>query len=392
LPSPRWRSCPSCRALLDPQSARCAYCGAPLSGERRAPRADVPPDLDAARERFPVTRVFIALLVAIYAAQLALQMLLYGEPPEIRGLFAFLAPSDRAQVLFCGLPPDPGAPWYLGAWSYLLSNFVHAGLLHLGFNLSAFAVLGRRVESALGGGFALLLIGCGSLSLALAPLLQPGGHIGFSGVACAFLGAVLVHARLARDEDVVQVAKHWTISMAIWSLMPGVSWAGHLAGFAIGALLTALWLAPLARVLRSRRASRAAGALSVIALLACVALHLREALPTLRYRKFNLVDELAVRLYNDLSQGRSDRTWAEAALRDLDQIGALPAPWQELGGALATNLDALDATERSAEERRRASKALVRAIDAWIEERERYLTRLSSVLCLEPLRRVRERA
>ncbi|MBK9384610.1 MAG: rhomboid family intramembrane serine protease [Planctomycetes bacterium] len=392
MPSPRWRSCPSCRALLDPQSASCVYCGAPLTGERRARSAEAPPDIDEARERFPVTRAITALLVAIYAAQLALQMLLYGEPPEIRGLFAFLAPSDRAQVLFCGLPPQASEPWYLGAWSYVLSSFSHAGLLHLGFNLSAFAVLGRRVESALGGGFALLLIGVGSLSLALAPLLQPGGHIGFSGVACAFLGAVLVHARLTRDEMVVQIAKHWTISMAIWSLMPGVSWAGHLAGFALGALLTALWLAPMARALRSRRARRAAGALSAVALLACVALHLREALPALRYRKFNLVDELAVRLYNDLSEGRSDRSWAEAALRDLDQIGPLPGPWQELGGALATNLDALDATERSPEERRRATQGLVRSIDTWIEERKRYLTRLSSVLCVEPLRHVRERA
>jgi membrane associated rhomboid family serine protease len=336
-----------------------------------------------------VTSGVTALLLAIYAAQLALQMLLYGEPPETRGIFAFLAPSERGHVLAMGYPPLPGGALWPGAWSYVLANFVHAGLVHLAFNLSAYAVLGRRVEALLGRGFALLLVAVGTFSLALAPLLQGGFHLGFSGVACAFLGAVLVHARVTRDEPVLQVAKHWTISLGIWSLMPGVSWAGHLAGFALGALLTAVWTAPFARALRRPRARAAAGALSLALVLASFALHLREVIPAVRYRKFPLLDALLVRLHRELDDSSADRAWTESMQRDLERIGSLPTAWQRYQSAVSQGLIELGTAGRSREERRGSYGRMRAATRPWFEEREGFRNRISDVLWVDLPRRER---
>ncbi|MBL8897842.1 MAG: rhomboid family intramembrane serine protease [Planctomycetes bacterium] len=392
MASNRWRPCPSCRALYDASSGACTYCGA--SAEQRARPVRIGTEEgDGAWRHFPVTAFFTALLIGIYAAQIALQVTLYGEIPEMRGLFDFLAPSSRAHALVCGLPLGPNQSWFEGGWVYLLSNFSHAGgALHLGLNLSAFALLGRRVEAHLGSAFSLLLVFVGCFSLAIAPLLQAGQHLGFSGVVCAFLGAALVHARATSDTHFTSYAVHWTITLAIWSLLPVVSWAGHLAGFVLGALLVGLWLAVPERFRRQRSARVALAGISATALLACALLQAREAIPAVRYRKFPLLDDLVIRVHEDLATSIPDRAWAAALHRDLEALGPLPGAWEEVASALLRGASEMSSVDRTQAERRAIGQKMLIETEPWFERSASYDRKLYVELQVDDLSRARVRS
>lgn len=122
-----------------------------------------------------------------------------------------------------------------GEWWRLVSYaFAHGGLTHLAFNMFATTALGIPLERRIGTlRFAQIsLAAClGSAAVViLAPRGAPLPTVGASGVIFGWAGALLLLLTRAARAQLIQML---VINAAI-SMLPGVSWQGHLGGFLFG--------------------------------------------------------------------------------------------------------------------------------------------------------------
>lgn len=120
-----------------------------------------------------------------------------------------------------------------GQWWRLFTSLVtHGGPIHLLFNMSVVWTVGRVVESLLGSVRFLLVTLVTGLGAGLFVLLfnfnQP--TVGMSGAILGWVGLLLP---IIRQEGRRQLLV-WLAQVAVLSLLPGVSWAGHLGGFLAG--------------------------------------------------------------------------------------------------------------------------------------------------------------
>lgn len=135
------------------------------------------------------------------------------------------------------------------AWRIITSNFVHHDLLHLGFNLYAFALAGKLVEELFGSAkalFAFLLTGVVAMGfshflntyISDIPQLTSGGA---SGALCGMIGMALVggHRLGTRAGIAVRDAMaRWAIYLVLFGfLVPFINNAAHGGGFVAGCIL-----------------------------------------------------------------------------------------------------------------------------------------------------------
>lgn len=117
-------------------------------------------------------------------------------------------------------------------WNLLGFNIEHGGAIHLLFNMSVVWTLGITFERELGSLRFLLLslvTGLGSATFALV-FNYNVETVGASGMILGWAGAMLpIATRQGQRELGV-----WLLQVAVISLLPGVSWAGHLGGFLFG--------------------------------------------------------------------------------------------------------------------------------------------------------------
>jgi membrane associated rhomboid family serine protease len=119
------------------------------------------------------------------------------------------------------------------------AGFLHAGLLHLAFNMYALYILGSLLEPAVGRlRFGLIyfvsLLG-GSLG---ALLVSPNSlTVGASGAIFGLMGAALVIMR-SRGIGVMEsgIGVFLALNLLITFAVPGISIGGHLGGLAAGAI------------------------------------------------------------------------------------------------------------------------------------------------------------
>jgi membrane associated rhomboid family serine protease len=191
-------------ALRDPQI--------PISGGPGSPPRE--PEPAAAPERITwVSWTVLAGSVGWFLIQLWLAV--NGEPDRVPS-FALYGPLVQE------------GDW----WRVIMTAFEHGGALHLVFNMSAVWTLGRVLETGVGPFRMLITSLVGALGSAFFVLLFNFDQrtVGASGMILAWGGAILPIA-----------TKHGRQSIGIWlgqvaliSLLPGVSWAGHLGGFLFG--------------------------------------------------------------------------------------------------------------------------------------------------------------
>ncbi|WP_286901872.1 rhomboid family intramembrane serine protease [Thermocrispum sp.] len=132
-------------------------------------------------------------------------------------------------------------------WRMITSAFLHIGPFHLLMNMVALWFLGRDLEQLLGKArfvalYVVSLLG-GSVAVYLFEDIRQW-TAGASGAIYGLLGAILVAAiRLRLDLTFIVVIIG--INLVISFRVQGISWLGHLGGFAVGALVTiALVYAP----------------------------------------------------------------------------------------------------------------------------------------------------
>lgn len=176
----------------------------------------------------------------------------------LANIAVFLAVSgdQRAyfdQVFNFGMQPDRLED--MSSWVTLVTyGFVHAGWLHLGFNMLTLFAFGRPVESRLGpvvyGLMWMIALVAAALAHVAVTKTMDVPLVGASGAVAAVMGLHLVlypHARVWSLLVVIPLQLPSVLIMAQWVLaqfgglghtaeVSNVAYGAHLGGFAIGAV------------------------------------------------------------------------------------------------------------------------------------------------------------
>jgi membrane associated rhomboid family serine protease len=205
-----------------------------------------------------VTTVLVAANLAAFLVELSLGGAL---EPFVRRWG--LVPADVVESLRASEAPA-------ALITLLTSNFLHAGWLHLLFNMVYLGVFGLPVERRVGaGGFALLYVASGLIGSLAYLVAQPASQvpaIGASGAIAGVIGAHLVlfpgatlgslapvlFLHVVESTPTLLLLLLWLAtqlfsSVASLTTSTGIAWWAHVGGFAGG-----IALAPVLRNLRKR--------------------------------------------------------------------------------------------------------------------------------------------
>jgi membrane associated rhomboid family serine protease len=175
-----------------------------------------------------VTYALIAINVLAFIAELA-----SGSAVTSRGAGTIIA--DGALY-----GPDVASGEY---WRLVTSGFLHAGLIHIGFNMYFLYALGGQLEPAVGKvRFAVLYFTsllCGSFG---ALLMSPNTFtVGASGAVFGLMGGAVIALR-ARGINPMDSGLGMVIllNLGITFIIPGISIGGHVGGLLGGVIAGAL--------------------------------------------------------------------------------------------------------------------------------------------------------
>jgi rhomboid protease GluP len=232
--------CTSCGVLVGVNDDRCYNCGrrnpglwgfAPLLRRLGGDLGFVP---------FVIGTCFIVYVLTLIASR--------GNIGTT-GLFSFFSPSTRALFLFgaSGSVPVFGAGRW---WTVLSAAWLHAGVLHILFNMYAARQLAPATADLYGagrmviiytasavGGFAL-----SSIAGAYFPgfLFLRGGQftVGASAPICGLIGAILCYGHRSGSSIARGYATSYLLSLVMFGfLMPGIDNYAHAGGFGAGYLM-----------------------------------------------------------------------------------------------------------------------------------------------------------
>ena len=225
--------CPSCGKLVGVNDDVCLNCG------RRRPGMW---GLTSIVRNLGKDAGFFQLVIAgnvfLYLAMLAV------DPQHIQmgGLFSLGGPSQASLLRFGAsgaLPVFMLHRW----WTVLSAGWLHAGLLHIGFNLYWIRILAPETAELYGPGRMVMLYTAASIGgFAASSAMQSLGvgglvTVGASAPILGLLGAMVAYGRRTGSGHVGRTAWSYAIYMIVFGfLMKGVDNAAHVGGFAAGFL------------------------------------------------------------------------------------------------------------------------------------------------------------
>nr|MDP9122504.1 rhomboid family intramembrane serine protease [Acidobacteriota bacterium] len=188
---------------------------------------------------------------AIGGCSLLYLMMLVVDPSAIGrgGIFGFLGPSNESLLRFgaSGAIPVFGFNRW---WTLLSAGWLHAGLLHIGFNLMWIRQLAPDTAELYGPGRMVIIYTVSSvagflLSSVMGLLLHPQITVGASAPIFGLLGALVLYGRRAGSRSIGSQAWSYASFMFVFGFFfPGIDNWAHLGGFA-GGYLTARLLDPM---------------------------------------------------------------------------------------------------------------------------------------------------
>ncbi|MDE0668134.1 MAG: rhomboid family intramembrane serine protease [Acidimicrobiia bacterium] len=240
--------CPDCQ-IIAPVGFHCPTC---LAAARRARPAVAAGSRMAAPARRRVRPVVVSGPAAFDLAK---------RPAVLTGsliaanlvLFVMSAATRRSAWRGLGDITERGALWGPAVdvggewWRLFTSGFLHANILHVGFNVLLLGLLGASLERQLGVARYVLLYLAALLSGSMGALLvSPRAlTIGASGAVFGLMGAHLMVSRAlgrrARDSGVMGLL---VLNLVTTFLFPNISIGGHIGGLAGGLLASWILLAP----------------------------------------------------------------------------------------------------------------------------------------------------
>jgi membrane associated rhomboid family serine protease len=242
--------CPECMTPT-PVGMRCPECAGQRTRVVRNPTGT-----PAGWRAFPATCALIAINVVVFLAELASGS--GGLDVQTQGLieeFGLFGPSVAE-----------------GEWYRLLtSGFLHASLIHIGFNMLLLFFLGRLLEPALGTPRFLALYFASLLAGSLGALvLEPSSlGIGASGAIFGLAGATFVIARGRGMDALAGEIGFLIVFNLIFSLTsPRISIGAHVGGLVAGVICALAILAGERGMLGRSRQPLEIAAMAAIAILA----------------------------------------------------------------------------------------------------------------------------
>jgi rhomboid protease GluP len=252
--------CPSCGRLVGVSDKQCPYCG------RRNPGMW---GLTSWLRRLGRDMGFVDAVIG--GCVLIYLLMLAADPQGIqtRGLLSLLSPSTLSLLRFgaSGVVPV----FLLHRWWTLLSaGWLHAGLLHIGFNLYWVRFLAPAIAELYGPSRMVIIYSVSSIAGFLLSssmgLVGLGGRltVGASAPILGLIGALVYYGRRSGSRAIGAQAWSFAITTLVFGfVMPGIDNFAHIGGFA-GGFLTGKILDPL----KPERGDHQAAALIFLALTA----------------------------------------------------------------------------------------------------------------------------
>ncbi len=180
------------------------------------------------QDEYPVTAFLLLFNLAFFALEFIVST--KGDADGLAGLARGI--DGRALDRLGMLSPfriDQGEYWRL-----ISCTFLHASLLHLlcnGFTLFDF---GRLIEPLLSRWRFVTVYAASGVGASLTSLFVSGvASVGASGALCGIFGALLSYS--IRHREVLRESMTRVLFLlVIITMMPGVDWAAHAGGFAVG--------------------------------------------------------------------------------------------------------------------------------------------------------------
>jgi rhomboid protease GluP len=240
--APRPKICPACGSLVGTTATRCHQCGASLTFSLAAASKSLGGLLP---ETAPVSYALLTVCCALYVATLIVTVRLTGFAMPRGGLMGiFNLGAINGEVLrragaslplfgYFGIHGDLSQPW-----RFLTAVFLHASILHIGFNMWVLMDIGPVVEEMYGSAryfFIFVVTGIGGYVLSS---FFGNFSIGASGALLGLIG-VLLAMSMGRKSAGMQMLRsqmiRWLIYILVFGLvMRGIDNFAHIGGFITG--------------------------------------------------------------------------------------------------------------------------------------------------------------
>jgi rhomboid protease GluP len=280
--------CASCGSLVGVNDEKCYSCG------RRNPGLwGFGPVLRRFGNDFGFTTAIVYGCGALYALSLLLTVLSGGNLLS-GSIFSVLGPDQYA---YDALGAAGAIPVYVyGRWWTLLSaGWLHAGALHILFNMLWVRQLGPAVADVFGGARMIIIYTIASIcgfflssflgAHASIPFFSGAGYtLGASAPIFGLLGALVHYGRRGGSSLVHSQAMTYAVVLFVFGFfVGGVDNSAHLGGF-VGGYLASFWLDPLKR---ERTDHFLGAAICLVATMLAIAMSLIPALPPLFHYLLN---------------------------------------------------------------------------------------------------------
>lgn len=233
---PRPKLCPACGALVGISATRCHECGASL----RFSLAALSKGLSGifGENEAPVTTVLLIANILMLGVSW-LSFAAAGEGGGLTILWGLVGPQQFRLGASYGPAIFYGNQW----WRLVTAMFLHAGLVHIGFNMTALMQFGPALEELYGSArYLFLYVVTGAFGFLLSAVT---GHfsLGASGALLGLVGATLAitskrggaYMRELRSRLITSVAILFVLGFSGFMAMDNVAHGGGLAaGFLLG--------------------------------------------------------------------------------------------------------------------------------------------------------------
>jgi len=230
--------CPNCRKLISINDSKCPYCGISRPGSwwKRA----------FSSRQLGDTEQLVRWIIYTNAGMYLLSLLL--KPSAIHltlSPFAMLSPSGQSLLLLGGTGTIPVFQLHRW-WTLIAASYLHGSLLHILFNMIAFAQLAPLALEEYGAyrTFAIYTVS-GVFGYIVSCFAGVAFTIGASASVCGLIGALLYFGKSrggAYGQQIYRQIGAWTLGIFLFGfLATGINnWAhggGIIAGIGLGALL-----------------------------------------------------------------------------------------------------------------------------------------------------------
>ncbi|MBT1073340.1 rhomboid family intramembrane serine protease [Pelotalea chapellei] len=226
--------CPRCHQLVGSDEATCSWCGT----SRTSPWWHMVSLAQGMSGENGVFKAIITLNILLYVFSLLISSRIGGSAG---GLFGVLAP-DRTSLLLLGATGTVPIDQYGRLWTLFSASYLHAGVLHITFNLMALRNLAPLTTEEYGVSRMFIIYTLGGAGGFWASYMAGVPFtVGASAAVCSLIGALLYFGRSrggAYGSAVYSEVKGWIISLLIFGLiMPGINNWGHGGGVISGIIL-----------------------------------------------------------------------------------------------------------------------------------------------------------